>query len=313
MTTWPDTWAAHYTERVRLLVELLPLLAREPNFALKGGTAINLFEHDLPRLSVDIDLTWLPVTRFSEDVALISQALLRLADAIRRPPLGLQVQHSGSIKTGGITRLVINRGRAARVQIETTPVMRGTVHPVRQMQVKPKVEDAFGFVSVQVLHFADLYAGKLSAALSRQLPRDLFDVGLLLDDPRADECLWRTLLVYLGCSPKPIHELLSPRLPSDLEGTFEAHFKGMTTQPVTLEQLLENRRRMLATFTRWIDAPARAFLRSFENGQPDLDLIGLPQAARLPAVQRKLYNLSQRSPEKRAADLQKLEETLARL
>ena len=58
--------------------------------------------------------------------------------------------------------------------------MRGTVHPVRTMVVRPRVEEAFGFAEVQVLAFADLYAGKLAAALSRQHPRDLFDVGLLL-------------------------------------------------------------------------------------------------------------------------------------
>lgn len=53
------TWDKRYTDRVQLLVEILPTLAKETRFALKGGTAINLFEHDLPRLSVDIDLTWL--------------------------------------------------------------------------------------------------------------------------------------------------------------------------------------------------------------------------------------------------------------
>lgn len=63
-----NSWDRRYTDRVQLLVELLPLLAGEPGFALKGGTAINLFEHDLPRLSVDIDLTWLPVHDYARDV-----------------------------------------------------------------------------------------------------------------------------------------------------------------------------------------------------------------------------------------------------
>ena len=50
-----------YVEQVRLLLSVLPDMAREPMFALKGGTAINLFHRDMPRLSVDIDLTYLPV------------------------------------------------------------------------------------------------------------------------------------------------------------------------------------------------------------------------------------------------------------
>ena len=102
--------------------------------------------------------------------------------------------------------------------------MRGTVHPVRNMVVRPRVEDVFGFASVQVLDFADLYAGKLAAALSRQHPRDLFDVGLLLEDERADHVLWQTFLVHLTCSPKPAWRCW--RLPADFAATFEAHFKG---------------------------------------------------------------------------------------
>lgn len=86
-----STWDKRYTDRVQLLVEILPVLAREPRFALKGGTAINLFEHDLPRLSVDIDLAWLPVHDFAEDAVLIAAALEQLADVLRARPLQLQV------------------------------------------------------------------------------------------------------------------------------------------------------------------------------------------------------------------------------
>lgn len=49
--------AEPYRDQVRLLLDILPLVMAEPAFALKGGTAINLFEWNLPRLSVDIDLT----------------------------------------------------------------------------------------------------------------------------------------------------------------------------------------------------------------------------------------------------------------
>ncbi|RKJ99447.1 nucleotidyl transferase AbiEii/AbiGii toxin family protein [Alicycliphilus denitrificans] len=312
MSTWLDRWDRRYTDRVRLLVEILPVLAQEPRFALKGGTAINLFEHGLPRLSVDIDLAWLPVHDYAEDARLIAGALARLADALRARPLQLQVQTSAGEGAGTVTRLVASRGRA-RVQIETTPVMRGTVHPVRNMVVRPRVEEAFGFAEVQVLDFADLYAGKLAAALSRQHPRDLFDVGLLLEDGRADELLWRTFLVYLTCSPKPAWEMLAPRVPADFAATFDAHFKGMTAEPISAQALLESRERLLARVAEWLDEPSHAFLRSVEDEQPDYGLIGLPHAAELPGVRRKLHNLAQRSAAKRAADRRQLEETLARI
>ena len=311
MSTWLDHWDRRYTDRVRLLVEILPVLAQEPRFALKGGTAINLFEHDLPRLSVDIDLAWLPVHDYVEDARLIAEALGRLADVLRARPLQLQVQTSAG-EGGAVTRLVASRGRA-RVQIETTPVMRGTVHPVRTMVVRPRVEEALGFAEVQVLDFADLYAGKLAAALSRQHPRDLFDVGLLLEDERADVSLWRTFLVYLTCSPKPAQEMLAPRVPADFAETFEAHFKGMTAEAIAMEALLESRERLLAQVAQWLDEPSCSFLRSVENEQPDFSLIELGHAAELPGVRRKLHNLAQRTTAKRAADRQQLEETLARI
>ena len=311
MSTWLDHWDRRYTDRVQLLIEILPVLAQEPRFALKGGTAINLFEHDLPRLSVDIDLAWLPVHNYAEDAKLIAEALGRLADVLRARPLLLQV-HTSAGEGGAVTRLVISRGRA-RVQIETTPVMRGTVHPVRGMVVRPRVEEAFGFAEVQVLDFADLYAGKLAAALSRQHPRDLFDVGLLLKDERADEVLWHTFLVYLTCSPKPAWEMLAPRVPADFEATFEAHFKGMTSEPISVATLLESRERLLARVAHWLDDPSRAFLQSVEDERPDFNLIGLAHAAELPGVRRKLNNLAQRTAAKRASDRRQLEETLAQI
>lgn len=132
-----NNWDNRYAERVKLLVAILPTLAKEQRFALKGGTAINLFEHDLPRLSVDIDLTWLPVGDFASDVRDITAALEAIGEQLRSGPLRLQVQTSGTEATG-IHRLIASRNRA-RVQIETTPVMRGTVHPVRTMRVRPGV------------------------------------------------------------------------------------------------------------------------------------------------------------------------------
>ncbi|MCB1632588.1 MAG: nucleotidyl transferase AbiEii/AbiGii toxin family protein [Pseudomonadales bacterium] len=304
-----NSWDNRYAERVKLLVEILPTLAEEKRFALKGGTAINLFEHDLPRLSVDIDLTWLPVGDFANDTREISAALEKIGETLRAGPLRLQVQTSGTEATG-VHRLIASRNRA-RVQIETTPVMRGTVHPVRTMRVRPGVEQAFGFAEIQVLDFADLYAGKLSAALSRQHPRDLFDMQPLLDDGRIDERLWRTFLVYLTCSPKPAAEMLSPQEPRDFEQTFAAHFQGMTATPVTAGSLMEVRARLLQRVFELLDAPSRAFLESVEREAPDFTLIGLAHAANLPGVRRKLSNLGQRSAAKRTADYEQLKALLA--
>lgn len=304
-----NNWDNRYAERVKLLVEILPTLAEEKRFALKGGTAINLFEQDLPRLSVDIDLTWLPVGDFASDAREISAALEKIGETLRSGPMRLQVQTSGTQATG-VHRLIASRNRS-RVQIETTPVIRGTVHPVRTMRVRPGVEQTFGFAEMQVLDFADLYAGKLCAALSRQHPRDLFDLQPLLDEGRLDERLWRTFLVYLTCSSKPVAEMLAPQEPRDFDAIFTAHFQGMTEAPVTATSLLDVRTRLLKYVSELLDAPSRAYLESVEREAPDFTLIGLPHAAVLPGVRRKLSNLGQRSAAKRTADFEQLTAFLA--
>lgn len=68
----------NYKAQVNLLLQILPYVAKEEIFALKGGTAINLFVREMPRLSVDIDLTYIPVD--SREIALqnIEEALNRI-------------------------------------------------------------------------------------------------------------------------------------------------------------------------------------------------------------------------------------------
>lgn len=191
--------------------------------------------------------------------------------------------------------------------------MRGTVHPVRRMDLCPGVEQRFGSAQMQVLSFADLYAGKLAAALSRQHPRDLFDIAHLLRPNGIDSALWRTFLVYLTCSPKPAAEILAPGEPRDFAAVFDAQFRGMATEPLSVDELLAARSSLLQRVGQLMDAQSRAFLQSVEREAPDFDLIGLPHAAELPGVRRKLQNLAQRSADKRAADIRQLAETLERM
>jgi len=307
-----STWDRRYLDRVGLLVQVLPMLDSEPRFALKGGTAINLFEHDMPRLSVDIDLTWLPVQDYRLDAAQIGEALHALAGRLASPPLRLQVRPSAAEGADTVNRLILSRGRT-QIKIETTPVMRGVVHAVRRMDLRPGVERRFGSAQVQVLHFADLYAGKLAAALSRQHPRDWFDVGLLLESGRLDEQLWRTFMVYLAVSPKPAAEMLAPGEPAEFAEVFERQFRGMSAEPVTADALLRTRSQMLERIPALMDSAARNFLISLEYETPDFSLIGLPQAADLPGVRRKLQNMARRSAAKRKSDYCQLAETLDHL
>jgi hypothetical protein len=57
-----------FFRQAELLLRIIPLIDREASFALKGGTAINFFVRDLPRISVDIDLVYLPIGERDESL-----------------------------------------------------------------------------------------------------------------------------------------------------------------------------------------------------------------------------------------------------
>lgn len=277
-----------YAAQVDLLVRLLPIIAQEEVFALKGGTAINLFYRNMPRLSVDIDLTYLPLRDRAESLSDIDETLDRIVAAAIRdiPKLKAQRIEGGG---GGATRIRARLGNA-EVKIETSPVTRGVVHEPETLQVSPAVEEEFGFASIKVVSFEDLFGGKLHAAVDRQHPRDLFDVKLLYENEGLTDALFRTFLIYVASSPRPVQELIKPSL-SPLEGPFTQEFVGMTSIPVTVEELAETRERLLVDINVRLDEKIQKFLIGLHDGAPDFDVIGLPQAANLPAVRWKLLNL----------------------
>lgn len=292
--------ASDYAAVVALLVRTLPSVAKEANFALKGGTAINLFYRDLPRLSVDIDLTFLPLLPREETLKEIDEALDRVMATIMSDVPSTTVKRIAGGGDGD-TRIGVQEGRQL-VKIETSPVTRGTIHPPERRVVTDAVQDMFGFVEMNVVAFEDLYAGKLVAALDRQHPRDLFDVKLLYENEGLTEGLFRTFLAYLAQSNRPMHEVIRPRaLP--LEESYAKEFEGMARIPVTLADLTETRERLFADVASRIDDASRGFLLSLHDGEPDFTLIGLPQAADLPGVGWKVLNLQklkQSNPDKHA-------------
>ncbi len=277
-----------YVEQVRLLVRLLPAIAAEEVFALKGGSAINLFYRDMPRLSVDIDLTYVPVEDRAVSLQHIDATLDRIIDSFGRSNRDVRLQR---IAGGGNleTRIMASRG-AASVKIETSPVMRGTVLPPVPRKVSDVVEDTFGFAEMPVLAFEDLFAGKLHAALDRQHPRDLYDVHLLYEDEGLTDDLFRVFLAYVCASGRPPHELLAPpAIP--IEELYTEEFVGMTREEIALSDLETARTRLIADIRSRLTGKSAAFLLSLHDAEPDFALIDLPQAERLPAIQWKLLNL----------------------
>ncbi len=186
-----------YRRQVALLVRALPTVAKQDCFALKGGTAINLFIRDMPRLSVDIDLTYLQVQPRGLSLKAIDTAMKSIAAEIRKSIEGAQVNEA-VVEEAVITLYVGIRG--AQIKIEVTPVLRGCVYDPELRSVSTTVEETFGFAEINVLSFPDLYAGKIVAALDRQHPRDLFDVRDLLAKEGIDDKL---RLAFSGIFAEP--------------------------------------------------------------------------------------------------------------
>jgi predicted nucleotidyltransferase component of viral defense system len=297
-----------YRNQVALLVRILPLVAEESCFALKGGTAINLFVRDMPRLSVDIDLTYVPVAPRAESLAAIDAAMKRIVARVQKANPGAKVTSSGS--EGAITQLIVRQG-GVQTKIEVTPVLRGCVYEPQTRAVSDAVEAAFGFAEMPVVSFADLYAGKIVAALDRQHPRDLFDVRDLLANEGIDDALRKAFIVYLLSHDRPMSEVLAPTR-KDISAEFLRGFEGMTEEPVSRDELVAAREALIANIVGKMPASHRKFLVSFERGEPDWALLDVPGAAELPAVKWRQLNLDKLPAKKRAELVEALEKALAK-
>jgi predicted nucleotidyltransferase component of viral defense system len=198
-----------YREQVILLLRVLPIIARVSAFALKGGTAINLFVRNFPRLSVDIDRAYLPLGDRVAALSAIHDGLRRIAQTVEWQLPGVTVHES---RRPDIPKLFID-ARGARIKVEPNTVFRGSVFTPLMSRTVPEVEAEFErAVTTPTLSVADLYGGKIVAALDRQHPRDLFDVKLLLEAEGITKEIRTAFVVYLASHARPMAELLMPRL-----------------------------------------------------------------------------------------------------
>ncbi len=296
-----------YFRQVELLLALMPLAGCESCFALKGGSAINLFIRDLPRLSVDLDLTFLPVKERNASLLEIDLALDRIAKSVMQSLPDVTVRQAGGMGNAH-TKLFFSRG-GERVKVETSPVLRGTVGKPEVRGVCPEIEKQFGYAEMLIVHPHDLFAGKLCAALDRQHPRDLFDVKLLLENEGIGDELLQVFIVYLISGNRPIAEMLAPNF-EPLENVFEMQFKGMALQEVRVEELEETRSCLVKLIQSRLSDTHRKFLLTFKKGEPDWSLFSFPDAAQLPAVKWKLINIRRMTKAKHATAVKNLERVL---
>ncbi|WP_395490160.1 nucleotidyl transferase AbiEii/AbiGii toxin family protein [Cedecea davisae] len=296
-----------FYRQVALLVRTLPVVALENCFALKGGTAINLFVRNFPRLSVDIDLAYIPLENRDEALPHVREALSRIASILEtQSGLNAVLQTNNSDEM----RIIVS-SEDAQIKVEVSPVARGTLYPPDERDIVETVEDEFGFAAIQVVSLPDLYGGKICAALDRQHPRDFYDVKMLLESQGIDRSIFNGFITYLLSHPRPLAEVLDPRW-KDISQLFRNEFYGMTFNEVALEELTVIPERMLSALKEQFTHRDFDFLLSFKNGKPDWALAPESQIQHLPAVQWKLRNINKMSASKHAKSLEKLENILTK-
>jgi predicted nucleotidyltransferase component of viral defense system len=298
-----------YKKQVQLLVRSLPYVAEEDCFALKGGTAINMFVRNLPRLSVDIDLTYLPEADREHALTEIGAALTRIAARIKQADSTIHISASAPGTQTTINKIVLRAKNQVQIKIEVTPVLRGCVYKPKVTTIVEKAEDEFGFAEINVLSFADLYAGKIMAALDRQHPRDLFDVSLLMNSEGITDDLRKAVVVYLISHDHSPHSLLSPQL-KDVAHEYETNFIGMTEGDLPLEILLDARITLIEDVLGNMPDAHKKFLISFYMREPEWELLGLDGVEDLPAIRWRELNLDKAGKETREALVRKLVEVL---
>lgn len=288
-----------YKAQVDLLIKILPIIDEEKVFALKGGTAINLFLRDLPRLSVDIDLTYLPFDDRKSALKTITSSLRKIGGHIEQAIPHCTVNEVAQ-KDGTVAKLTVQFGEA-QIKIEVNTIMRGYLFEPERYVLSPAVQELFEqFAEITMVSKAELFGGKICAALDRQHPRDLFDVHYLLQNEGLTEEIKYGFISALLSHNRPIHELLSPNL-LDQKGVFERQFVGMTNAPFSFMEFEQTREQLITELLEILTDNDKKLLVSFVEGEPSWGLFPSLKISELPAIQWKLRNirkLIENNPEK---------------
>ncbi len=293
-----------YRNQVALLLDVIPELAKEACFALHGGTAINLFVRDMPRLSVDIDLTYIPIDDRATTFKNIEEALERIKVNIERAITGVSVEHKKDI-----SKLLISANNA-QIKLEVNQTNRGLLEAPKILELCDYAQDTFDvFCAMQTVSFGQLFGGKICAALDRQHPRDLFDVKYLLENEGFTQEVKIGFLLCLLSSNRPIAEMLDPNR-IDQSATMVNQFDGMSKEVFSYEDFENTREILIETIHSNLTDSDKAFLIGFKNAEPDW---GIYDFQDFPSVQWKLQNilnLKSRNPKKHSEAHEKLKEKL---
>lgn len=295
----------NYKGQASLLLDVLPEVAKEKCFALHGGTAINLFVQDMPRLSVDIDLTYLPIEDRTTTLKNIATSLDKIRTRISGIKPKARIEHK--IETG---KLLVS-DNYFEIKIEVNLVARGAISPIIELPLCNKAQSEFNaFLAMPIVPIAQLYGGKICAALDRQHPRDLFDVSLLLQRTGINEEIMAGFIYSLLASDRPFNEMLAPNR-IDQTKAFENQFSGMSDIAFSYNDFEETREKLIQIIKEKLAKKDKEFLISFVNLEPDWSVYDFKD---YPSIRWKLQNLQKLqdvNPDKYKSYLVKLSEILS--
>ncbi|MCK4870367.1 MAG: nucleotidyl transferase AbiEii/AbiGii toxin family protein [Gammaproteobacteria bacterium] len=303
-------YSKEYEKQVRLLLQCLPLLEEVNRFALKGGTAINFFLKNMPRLSVDIDLTYMPIEPREETFANMQSDLKMLGNLIEKVVPNSRVSMQIAQNTGHVVRLLVYAD-GTQIKVEPSFVVRGTLYQPEYLNLCKRAEDEFemSIKNVKTLSSSEIYAGKICAALNRQHPRDLFDIHVLLSEQGITDKIRQAFVVYLAGDARPLHEMLNPSL-LDIETIYQRQFHRMTMEAITLDELLMARENLIQKISEDLTLNERKFLLSIKLGAPQWDLLPFKNLEQLPSLQWKLINIRKMNKIKHQKMVGKLKDVL---
>jgi predicted nucleotidyltransferase component of viral defense system len=291
-----------YSEQVRLLLRILPILYKERDFAILGGTAINLFVKDMPRYSIDIDLTYIPLEERESSLQNINDKLLIISENIKRAIPFVKIK----IVPDKLLCMLV----ASTVKIEVNGIKRGLIGDTEDMTLCQRAQQEFEmFCRARVVSLTQLYGGKIGAALSRQHPRDLFDYKYMTIN--SFESIRHGLIFNILSSQKSVLELLSPNPISQMQA-LENQFRGMTDLPFTYNDYELTRQALILFVNSNLTNDDKEFLISFESANPKWEN-SVYHFAHYPSIKWKLMNLSklkENNPTKHKQGVDKLREYL---
>ena len=291
-----------YLRQVALLLKFLPDIAEEKDLAVHGGTAINLFHLDMPRLSVDIDLTYIPFTsdrnKDLENIRISLESIKkRLKQRIPKIRFFDQERASEGLK-------LISSISDTIVKTEVNQINRGLIAEPCAKILCNKAQIAFdSFCEITTVSTGQLWGGKVNAALDRQHPRDMFDMMNLFSGMGYTEEIKTGFIFFLLCGNRPFHELLNPKR-LDQRIIFDSQFSGMTNLPFSYEEFEETREQVISEVNKSLTNNDKKFLINFIKGEPNWDYVDYSM---FPAIRWKLFNIQNLRTNKPSKYLEQIE------